>query len=172
MLDPLSAVVANHVAWTEYFRQDDSAALAELRKAMELDSTYSSHQTLHGYIELRRGRFAEAIAAFQKAAGTAAGQASLGDLGYAYAVSGERAAALRILKELKTGAKGYTPSGAIGWVHLGLGDADSAFLWFDRASAEHYQWLNYVRIWHVFDPLRQDRRMEQLLRKLRLERTP
>ena len=172
-LDPLSPLVANHVAWTEYFGGSDPAAEVELQKAMALDGKFSPNQTLLGYIRLHQHRFPEAISAFQKATETAAGQArGLGDLGYAYAVSGDRSNAERILRNLQTGQSGYVPAGTVAWVHMGLGNKDQAFTWFAKAGDENYQWLNYIRIWSVYDALRDDPRMAALLQRLKLAQAP
>ena len=169
-LDPLSPVIANHVAWTEYFQGHDDVATAELKTALAVDADYSSNHTLIGYIALRRKQYPQAIAAFQKAVMTAAGQASLGDLGYALAVTGDKPAALKILQKLEPASGGYTPAGAIAWIYLGLGDKDQAFKWFTQASKENYQWLNYIHIWRVYDPLRSDPRLDTLIHSLKLDR--
>jgi len=168
-LDALSPLVANHVAWTEYFRGDDTSAAVELQKAMKLNTEYSPNYTLTGYIDLRRKQYPEAIAAFRKAAMTASGKASLGDLGYAYAISGDRPSALRVLSELQSPQDGDAPAGPIAWVYMGMGDRDQAFRWFLKASDENFQWLKYVNIWPVFDVLRDDPRMASLIHKLRLD---
>jgi eukaryotic-like serine/threonine-protein kinase len=168
-LDPLSTLVANHVAWTEYFRGNDEAAQVELQRAFALDAKYAPNYTLRGYLLLRARQFPSAIAAFQRATETASGQGSQGDLGYAFAVSGDRRAAQAILRRLESGQAGYTPAGSIAWIYLGLGERDAAFRWFAKACDENYHWLNYLNIWSVYDVLREDPRTETLIRRLRLE---
>jgi Flp pilus assembly protein TadD/TolB-like protein len=168
-LDPLSPVIANHVAWTEYFRGDDESAGRALDTALAVDPTFSSNYTLRGYILLRKRQYPEAIQAFRKATETASGATSLADLGYAYAVSGDKAAAQAVLKALENKRDRFVPSGALAWIHLGLGDKDAAFAGFAKACDENFHWLNYVNIWQVYEPLRDDPRMATITHRLKLD---
>jgi len=57
-----------------------------------------------------------------------------GELGYAYAMSGRRAEALRMLAELEERSKHeYVSPSARALIHMGLGDKEQAFTWLDKA---------------------------------------
>jgi tetratricopeptide (TPR) repeat protein len=69
----------------------------------------------------------------------------MGVLVRAYAHAGRRAAALRLLEELKRrNRSGYVPAASFVNPYLGLGDNENALLWLNKACDEHsniVQWL-------------------------------
>jgi hypothetical protein len=54
-------------------------------------------------------------------------------------------------------------------VHLGLGEFDAAFEWFERAIEERDQTIMPILSYAHLDPLRGDPRFAALLRKMNLE---
>ncbi|MCA1600228.1 MAG: protein kinase [Acidobacteria bacterium] len=87
----------------------------------------------------------------------------------AYALTGKRQEAQKILNELLDRAKQkYVSSGMIARIHLALGDIDEAFVWLNKAEKDHE--LNAVRI--KVDPsfagLRSDPRFGELVRRIGL----
>lgn len=53
-------------------------------------------------------------------------------------------------------------------IHLGLGEIDAAFEWFDRAVGERGQNMMPILSYAHFDPIRKDTRFSALLRKMKL----
>ena len=93
----------------------------------------------------------------------------MGVLVRAYAHAGRRADALHILDELKQRRqKGYVPSGAFVNAYLGLDDKEQTFLWLERAAQEQSNILQFVKVHPYFDPIRQDPRFKELLRRVGL----
>ena len=91
------------------------------------------------------------------------------DLGYGYALSGNREEALRIRTMLIERSKQrYVPSYLIALVHAGLNDKDGAFEWMEKAYAERSMYLVYLAVEPALDPLRSDPRFGQLLRRMGL----
>jgi Flp pilus assembly protein TadD len=124
-----------------------------------------------GFAYLKQKRFEEAIAEFQKTV-TLSGRASryLGDLGYGYAVTGRRAEALAIVKELE---EKYSSHQAVGQyvaaVYAGLGNNDQAFMWLEKDFAQRSGLrLPFVKWWFAFAGLRQDPRYADLVRRMGL----
>jgi tetratricopeptide (TPR) repeat protein len=100
-LDPLSPSANLRVgASAEEMGQYDQARV-ELQRAIEVDLNYWWPHSLLGETYVRQARFDEAIAEFQKARQLDNNPYILGRLGYAYAQSGKRAEALKVLEELK-----------------------------------------------------------------------
>jgi hypothetical protein len=62
----------------------------------------------------------------------------------------------------------YVPPASIAWVHLGLRDVDRAFEWLDRAVDAHDQLMMPIKSYVFFDPIRNDPRFADLLRKMNL----
>src|SRR5262249_19731921 len=51
-------------------------------------------------------------------------------------------------------------------IHIGLGDNDEALKLLEKAEKEHDHDIAYLKIFHVFDPLRPDPRFQALLHRL------
>jgi TolB-like protein/DNA-binding winged helix-turn-helix (wHTH) protein/Flp pilus assembly protein TadD len=113
----------------------------------------------------------EAIPVLEKAASvTDRSPGVLSTLVWAYAHTGRRADALRLLGELKKRQQtGYVPAGAFVNAYLGLGDTDEAFAWFERAYEEQSNILIYIKVSPWFDPLRGAPRFQDLVRRVGLD---
>lgn len=59
----------------------------------------------------------------------------------------------------------YVSSYKIALIHAGLGEADPAFAWLERAVAEHDDRLVLLGVDFQFDPVRGDARFAGLLRR-------
>ena len=95
----------------------------------------------------------------------------LGALGRAYAVSGKRDKAKKVLDELKERAtRSYVPPYRIATVYNGLGEKDQAFEWLERAYEERSGSLVFLKVDPMFDNLRSDSRFTALLKKVGLEK--
>ena len=57
---------------------------------------------------------------------------------------------------------------AFAMLHTGLGEADAAFEWLDRALEDRRGWLAYLKVEPLLDPLRSDPRFTRLLERMRL----
>ena len=112
----------------------------------------------------------EAIPVLEKAALiTERSPGILASLVWAYARAGRRSDALRLVEELKKRQQtGFVPAGAFLNCYLGLGDKDQAFAWFERAVQEQSNVLKYVKVFPVFDEVRDDPRFKDLVRRVGL----
>jgi serine/threonine protein kinase/Flp pilus assembly protein TadD len=170
-LDPLSAVISQNVAEVYLLKNDFNSAIAQCQKIIELDPNFPGAHDELGFAYLKQRRYEEAITEFQKTV-ELSGRASRyqGDLGYCYAVTGRRAEAQAILKELEVK---YARREAVGQyladVYAGLGDKDQVFTWlekdFERRSGIR---LPFIKWWFTFDDLRGDPRYVDLLRRMGL----
>ena len=113
----------------------------------------------------------EAIAANRRAVELSGGSAAiLGWLGLSLGSGGKRAEARALLKRLHGMAtQAYVPPTSFAWIHIGLGEIDSAFEWLDRAVHGRDQFMMPIKSYAFFDPLRADPRFAALLRKMHLE---
>lgn len=97
----------------------------------------------------------------------------LGSLGAAYAMSGRRAEAEKLLSELVGLSKQrYVTPVAMAHISIALGDRDQAFYWLEKACQERSNLLAYTKVTDVLDPLRSDPRFEDLVRRVGLAHEP
>jgi hypothetical protein len=91
------------------------------------------------------------------------------DLGFAYAVSGKRDEARRILATLeKLHQQGAVPSASIAVLLGALGEPNEAFDWLEKAYRERDPQLTYLKAGRRFEPLRKDPRCKELIHRIGL----
>src|SRR5437763_675492 len=146
-------------------RYDD--AMVQVRKTLELDPTSTLAHNLLGRCLLGKGDTAGAIAEFQQGKINITGAWYQGLLGYAYAISGDRAKAEQMLRELEAQAKRqYVNSSAFAAIYLGLGEKEKALDWLDVAyeNQESACWL--LKVDPIYDSLRNEPRFQALVQKV------
>ncbi len=169
-LDPISVTFAEISAWMFYFARDYDGAIAEQRKVVEFDpNNFAPHRRL-GLAYLQKKMNAEALAEIQQSRALSGGNAEeIGYLGYAYAVTGKRAAALKVLDELQEQSQHrYVSPYLIALIHTGLSNKDQAFIWLEKAYEDRSVNLMYLKVEPILDPLRSDPRYADLMRRMNL----
>ncbi len=167
-LDPLSPHVGNLLGrvYVNARRPDD--AIRHLRDTLELspDSDLAYQQLGHAY--LQKGMHGEAVAALHQAAALS-GARDAAHLAYAYAVTGDAAAARRIVQDLvDLQANPNVAPFHIAMAYAGLGETDPAFAWLERGYDERAAFMDGVKITPAFDSLHVDPRWGGLLRRMGL----
>jgi len=115
-----------------------------------------------------RGRIPDALAEYRRIQGLA-GDKPLFGYAITYARMGRVAEAREILGRLQAYARGhYVNPLSIAAIYAGLSDKDEAFAWLDRAIRDRTVFLFGIVRWPEFDPLRQDPRLAQLVRRIGL----
>jgi tetratricopeptide (TPR) repeat protein len=115
----------------------------------------------------KKGICRPAIGELQKARALEDDPWIVGTLGHAYAASGRRGEAQKIVEELKEQAKQrhVTPYW-IAMIYVGLGEKDQAFSWLEKAFEERSSWLQWFKTDPMLDSLRSDPRYADLLRRI------
>lgn len=165
-LDPVVLSANASVGYRLCFARRYDEAIAELNKVLEMDASYDFTQLVLGYAYSGKGMYKEAIAAYQEAV-------RLGDdtpstqiyLGAAYAKAGESGKANEILTALRSG-KDYVSPGELAVLYGALGDKETAFASLEKGYAEHDLQLQFLYADPAFDPLRDDPRFQDLLRRV------
>lgn len=169
-LDPLSPIINTQVGYPYYCSRQYDAAIVEFKKALELEPNFAPALNYLARSYQSKGMDDEAMATFHKAVEHSGGSPVMkARLGWAHARTGKTAEARRILRELEHEAKtGYVPACLIAALHVGLGDKEQAFVWLDKAFQERDVLLLTLNIESHLDPLRSDRRFQDLVRRVGL----
>src|SRR5437899_7026375 len=166
-LDPLNSFFQSALAYYLYHARRYDDAMVQVRKTLELDPTSTLAHNLLGRCLLGKGDTAGAIAEFQQGKINITGAWYQGLLGYAYAISGDRAKAEQMLRELEAQAKRqYVNSSAFAAIYLGLGEKEKALDWLDGAyeNQESACWL--LKVDPIYDSLRDEPRFQALVQKV------
>src|SRR5438046_2881996 len=104
-IDPLKPFFQMSLSFYQYWARQYDDAIAQARKTLAMDPNSAISHVLLGLSFLKKGDTAGAIAELQKSKAPDPGAWYQGFLGYAYAVSGDRAKAEQSLHELEDLAK-------------------------------------------------------------------
>ena len=168
-LDPL-AISGDDVGWILFSARRYDEAMRELRSALALQPGDANGLWSLGFVLIANHQPDEAIPVLEKAVSISdRSPGIIGVLIRAYAHAGRRADALRLLAELKKRKQaGYIPAGAFVNAYLGLDEKDEAFVWLEQAYKEQSNILQWLKVLPYFDPLRDDPRFKDLLRRVGL----
>jgi TolB-like protein/Flp pilus assembly protein TadD len=169
-LDPL-AVSGDDLGSTLFLARRYEEAEREVRSELAIRPDNARALVGLAFILVANHNAREAIDILEKAASISErAPAPLGLLIYAYAQSGDQPHALRLLQELKTRKqRGYVPAAAFVFGFLGLRDYDQAFFWMEEAYKEQSNFLQFLKVNPIFDPVRTDSRFLDLLRRVGLD---
>jgi TolB-like protein/Flp pilus assembly protein TadD len=166
-LDPLNTFLNTDLAFFLYWARRYEEAITQIRKTLELDPNNAFAHSILGWCLIWKGSKTEARAEFQKATTLDDLPWYVGSLGYACAVSGDRAKAEQILRELEDLAKQrYVSPANRASVYLGLGENEKALDWLEKAYEDRdpiFWWINGDQL---YDSVRQDPRFEALFQKV------
>ncbi len=168
-LDPL-AVSGTSVGWILFLAHRYDEAERELRGVLAVRPNDASALWFLGFALVANNQAKEAIPFLEKALFVSdRSPGVIGVLVRGYAHAGRRTDALRFLDELKRRKQsGYVPAAAFVNAYLGLGENDETVAWLERAYQEHSNILQWLKVHPYFDPLRDDPRFKNLLRRVGL----
>lgn len=177
-LDPLSASSRVRTAWTYGFLNEWEAAGRLFAEAERLDANFTGAKVGSWIAAERTGRYEDAVRSWEQVL-TKYGrpdQAAL--MKKLYRERGYMEAKRQILRQQvaelaprwKQSLHGRPPVQAmdIAVLYVDLGDVNNAMLWMERAYQERARDLYEIKVNTRFDPLRGDRRFQELLRKMGL----
>jgi len=169
-LEPL-ALITNSVHVTSYInaRQYDKA-LVQARRAYELDPDFPLARHWLGLALAANGKYEEAIALGKEVQPQSPSWViGLFVTAYAHAKAGRRAEAEQTIAAMREAAKTrYVRPYYIACVYAALGDKDKAFAELERSFAEKDCYLPRANVDPAMDPLREDPRFKDLLKRMNL----
>ena len=168
--DPRELITHTHVAEVFYLARQYDRVVEQCRRTLEFDPNFFLARFHLGRAYLEKGMYAEAIAEFERARTLSGGApAMVMALGYAHARAGHAVEARRALAELQRLAAGrYVPALYFAALYTGLGDTSQALTWLNRAYQERSDYLVYLKVEPMADPLRAHPQFQQLLRRIGL----
>jgi serine/threonine-protein kinase len=166
-LDPVNPSINVDVCLPYYLARQFDESIAQARKALEMfPNFYLSHMTL-GLSLFQKGDYQAGIEELQKAKATEATPHLIGAVGYAYARSGRKDEARKMLAGLKElSIRRYVAPYWIAMIYVGLGDNDEAVTWLEKAYQERSWWLIFIKMDPMVDSLRSDARFIDLMRRI------
>jgi Flp pilus assembly protein TadD len=170
-VDALSSLANFVVGSVSVFTRQWDPAIEQLRSAKELDPNFWFDPCFLGRAYEQKGMLPEAIAEFQRAVELEKDNSETwSGLGHAYALSGNRTEAQKILVHLQElSAHTYVASYNVAIIYAGLGEKDQAFAWLDRAYKDRSYYLaEYLPTDARLDNLRSDPRFGELRRRVGL----
>ena len=170
-LDPLSLIIQVNVANIFLLSREYDRAIEECRKALEMEPEFVTARWVLGRAYELKRQFPMAIEQFQRGLSVEPESTLLvAALARTYALSGERALAEALLRQLSAGARGrYVSPLDLALVHAALGQTDKAFASLDRAVRQRANLLIYPKVDPAYDSLRDDPRFAAILRRLGLD---
>jgi TolB-like protein/Tfp pilus assembly protein PilF len=169
-LDPL-AVSFEDFGWTLFQTRHYDQAIRELRAALAVRPDDFGALMDLGFVLIADNQPEDAIPVLERAVALSnRSPGALGILIRAYAHAGRRSDAFRLLVELKRRRNtSYAPAGALVNAYLGLDQNEEAFVWLEQAYKEQSNMLQFVKVHPYFDPIRNDPRFQDLVRRVGLD---
>ena len=169
-LDPFSlSISAQRGFLLENARRYDEA-IEQLRNVIAMDPNHYQAHWFLGHTYALNKQFEQAIAASQKAVDVSQrAPGALGMLGMVYALAGQKEEANKILNELlELNKRRYVTPAALANLYIGLDNKDQAFFWLEKAFQERSNYVAYLKVFPILDPLRSDPRFADLVRRVGL----
>lgn len=169
-LEPLDVNMVASAAWWSTLAGQGDKALVLGQKAYELDPNHPVARNVLTQIYLHKGMNVEALQFIERSRqATPNRQWELQNLGIAYAKLGRRADAANVLSEFKTIARTqYVMSYYVATIYTALGDKDNAFAELENSLRGRDWRLLYIKGDPFIDPLRNDPRYRDVLRRMNL----
>ena len=170
-LDPLSLTIGSNLAYIHFLRREYDQAATCAQRVLEAEPDYFQSLIALGATWEQKRKYAEAITLLEKVREQQRGRAgvyynALEALGHVYAVSGQRAAAERIITELNACPDDKDDTiYRQALIRAGLGELDQAFALLETNSASWTLPPVGLTLDPRFDNLRADSRYQALMKK-------
>ncbi len=171
-LDPLALLTRTHEALFLYYDGRYEEAREKLIKTLDIDPNFWIALLTLAKIHIRQGQYGDAIAELTRARISSGGNTqTISLIGYACALSGDRAQALTMLDELKDlSRQRYVPPYCIAMIHYGLGEDELTLDWLERAFKVRDVLLSaFITVDPSWDRLRTTPRYMRILKGMNLE---
>jgi serine/threonine-protein kinase len=169
-LDPLSRQIGVEWGWIAYLMGQSDVAETRIRQVLSLDPNYAQAYARLGFLQVQQRKYPEAIASLRRAIDLGAFYPyAAAALASASAGSGDRAAAMGIINDLKRRApRELVPPIHIAIAYGALGDVTRGLEWLNRGIDQRDIYIPENLFDPLLDPLRRDPRFDQVLVRMGL----
>lgn len=169
-LEPLELLIGANLAAAYLYGRQYDRALEQARKTHDLEPNFVTGRVWLGRVYNANGMYDEAIALSEKSLQSyPTNQSFLQIAGLGYAKAGRRREAEEIIKRFNEIAKTlYVSHYWVAATYAALGERDEAFAELERAFEERDYFLPRLKIDPLMDPLRDDPRFKDLIRRMGL----
>jgi tetratricopeptide (TPR) repeat protein len=144
-------------------------AIEQLKQTLEMEPDFAAAHYFLGWAYEQKGMYEETITHLQRALIVSSGSPdSVGALGHAHAVFKKRGYARKALEELhKLAERRFVSAYDFAIIYVGLGEADEAFKWLERACEERsFSLLMSLKAEPRLDTLRPHPSFQDLVRRV------
>jgi TolB-like protein/Tfp pilus assembly protein PilF len=168
--DPVSGIMNAGLAWILVTARDFDWCVEQAHTAIEVDPTVTLSYVALGTAYEQKAMYTEAISSYEKGISLGGAVAlSKAFLGHVQGLSGERARACEILKELdEMSRRGYMPALNRAIIYDGLKEADLGIQALEESLQSRDTLILSIKVWPQFDYLRTDPRFPEIERRLGL----
>ncbi|HXM12559.1 MAG TPA: winged helix-turn-helix domain-containing protein [Terriglobales bacterium] len=169
-LDPLSLIIASDYASILYNSRQYDSAVKQCRSVLELDPNFHHARDLLIPSYLQLGRYDEAVDEINRWAARDQGPWAWASRATVYSRLGRAGEARRQLvkiEQLPGSRADRTPALLI--AYSGTGQKERVIELLQRASSEHSNAVVQIKVDPMYDPVRNDPRFKELLRRVGLE---
>lgn len=164
-----SLIIKSQLAFVYYFQRQYDRAIDEAKKTLESDQNFFVGHRYLGWAYEQTAQVDQAVAQFDSAKKLANSSLTMAELAHAYAISGNRSEAQKLLDQLlamKNSKQSYVSDYNIALVYAGLGDKEKAIGWLERAAKEKTDFIVFLNVDPRLDSLRSEKPFIKLLQSL------
>ncbi|HYY58940.1 MAG TPA: tetratricopeptide repeat protein, partial [Pyrinomonadaceae bacterium] len=169
-LDPRSLEINTDLGLSFFLARQYDQAIEQFRKSIEMDQSFTNGHFFLGWAYEQKGDAERAVAEFKKVIQLDEAPFYMAALGHAYAASGRREEAERVLDELKERQRQGTHVSPYDFtiIYTALGERELAFEALERAFENRSEALVWLKVDPRLDPIRTDPRFISIQRRVGL----
>ncbi len=168
-LDPFSASINTTAAWPAYWAHRFDEAIDGFRAAADLHPGYWVAFNYLGLAYAQKGDYGQALLAVRHSVEIGDSPWRYPAMGFVYARAAQPQQARAVLAQLHDASQSaYVPPIYFAAVHAGLGEADPAIAYLERAAQERNWQMAWLHVDPFWDEIRSDRRVQSLQEQIGL----
>ena len=170
--DPSSVSVRRSLGYCYLYARKYEQGRYHLDRAIAMNPTAEESYRIQGLLLTFQKHYeaAERVLREGLALASERGTTTKATLAYSLGLAGDTSYARQVADELVERHKSeYVSSVDLAMVHIAIGDKKKALDWVERAIDERRGWVAYLRVHPIVDPLRDDPRFPELVKRMMYE---